>query len=155
MMGHPNWGAMKSWVTCKQKRRAQPAIHATLIKIKASPETSKQRVVAMMYRVSYRDDQRGVAIIEICKERLRYVVQRMEGLELRLEGAIYIVDRLFGIDLEQIAEAKMRLDIEFIVFASVLTASSIIALLCKGLSRCRRPKGRKRYEIRSKLSRPS
>lgn len=36
----------------------------------------------------------------------------MEGLELRLEGAIDIVDRLLGINLEQIGEAKMRLDIE-------------------------------------------
>jgi len=103
---------MKRRVTCKQKRRAQPAIYATPIKMKASPETSKQRVVAMMYRVSYRDDQRGVAMIKICEERLRYVVQRMESFELRLEGAIDIVDRLLGIDLEQIGETKMRLDIE-------------------------------------------
>ncbi len=36
----------------------------------------------------------------------------MKGLQLHLEGAINIVDRFFGIDLEQFAKAYMRFDVD-------------------------------------------
>ena len=86
-------------------------------------------------------------MIEICKERLRYVVQRMEGLELRLEGAIDIVDRLLGIDLEQIGEAKMGLDIES---QGVCKRAGRVLDYRAAMQSCvsLRKKCRKRYEIR-------
>lgn len=75
-------------------------------------EASKQRVIAMMDRISNRDEQSGVAMFEIGKELVRYIIKRVESLKLHFEGAIKIVDGLFGIDFKQIAKADVRFDID-------------------------------------------
>lgn len=99
---------MKRGVACKQKGCPQPVFHSASIKVQASLKASKQWVVAVMERVSHRDHQSRVPMVEIRKDLLRYIIERMERLKHHFERAIDIINRLFGIDLEQIAKAHVR-----------------------------------------------
>ncbi len=52
-------------MTCQQERRAQPAFHSTFIEVQASLKASEKWMITMMDRISHRDDQNGIPMIEI------------------------------------------------------------------------------------------
>ncbi len=66
-------------------------------------------MVAVMDRVAHCYQQGGVAMLEIGENRLRNIIEGVKRLELCFECTINIVDRLLGVDPEQISMTVMGL----------------------------------------------
>src|SRR5690606_20543892 len=108
IMGYPDQGAVTCGVACEQKGGTKPAFHSSIIKVQASLKAPKQLMITVMDRVSHRDHKGSVPMFKIREKMLRHVIECMEALKHHLERAIDIINRLFGIDLEQIAKAHVR-----------------------------------------------